>query len=124
MALQVTNVVIANGASLSGPVDIGSYSLVGLLTPAAWTAADITFAAAVTPGLTDNLAPADLTYYPIFDAAGTELAITNGSATSRFYALAPGAFEGTRFLKVRSGTVGAAVNQGAARAIGLVLGDV
>jgi hypothetical protein len=123
MALQVANVVIANGASLSGPVDIGNYKLVGLVVPSAWTSGDITFAAAVTPGLTDNLAPADLTYYPVYDAAGTELTITNGAGTSRLYAIAPTAFAGTRYLKVRSGLVGAAVNQGAARTITLVLDD-
>lgn len=122
MARQTTAVTIANNASLSSAVDISDYMLCGLIVPSTWTSADLTFAAAVHPGYGDA-AFSTYTYYPMHDATGAELTIVNGANTSRFYTLSPTAFSGVRFLKVRSGTSSAAVNQGGARTILLVIED-
>lgn len=105
--------VIANGASLSGVIDIGTMLLTGIDMPSSWTAADLTFAASAT---------VDGTYDPVFDSDGNELTVT--AAASRFLALTSAEVDllsAARFLKIRSGTSGAAVNQGGARTLVAVL---
>ena len=57
---------IANGASLSGALDLNERTPVALLMPAAWTAASITFQASF-----DNS-----TFYNVFTAAGGEYTLT------------------------------------------------
>ena len=116
---RVKTVTIANGASLSdaaacaykaGPAGSGSYeSLVGIVMPGTWTAANLTFQAS-----NDNS-----TFTDLYNAAGTEVTVT--AAASRWIAIDPADFAGVAYLKVRSGTSGSAVNQGANRTIGLVL---
>lgn len=95
---------IANNASLSGEVDLTEKTLVGIIMPASWTAAVLTFAAASASGGT---------FVPVYDAAGIELTVQ--ASTSRMIAIAPDALRGARFVKVRSGTSGAAVTQGGSR---------
>jgi hypothetical protein len=104
-------VTIASGQSLSPAFDAGAGRLAALVMPAAWTAAAITF-----QGSADGS-----TYADLYDDQGNEATVQ--AAASRAIALdvlAPlvGAF---RYLKVRSGTGGAPVNQAAARAIGYAL---
>lgn len=97
---------------LSGP-SIRDYSkqgtLVAIVMPAAWTAADLTFQAS-----NDDSAFANL-----YNASGTEITVPVGA--SRWVAIDPTDFAGVAFLKVRSGTSGAAVNQGADRVITFVV---
>lgn len=108
---------IANGASLSGAVALTVYSQasslhpVGILMPAAWTAAGITL-----QGSVDNCQ----TFFNMFIQAGTEYTVTSPAA-SEYMILSPNDLVGINCLKVRSGTSGSPVNQGAARAIGIVL---
>lgn len=109
MEQQRGTVTIANGQSLSGEIDISDQCVVGIIMPAAWTAASITLAGAAAKAGT---------FVPVYDAAGTELTIT--ADASRFIALAPDATRGVRYLKVRSGTNAAAVAQGAERILTLV----
>lgn len=104
------DVVIANGASLSGGLNLNGRVLCGIYMPAPWTAAGLTFAAC------DTLAG---TYVPI-QTATAEYAAT--AAASQFIALDPVVFYGVKFVKVRSGTLAAAVNQGAARTLTLMCG--
>lgn len=104
----VLPVTIANGASLSGSVYVNERTVVGLEMPAAWTAASITFQASQD----------DTTYNDVYDNDGTELTVT--AAASRYIILSPAKFVGAKYLKVRSGTSGSAVNQGAARVINVV----
>lgn len=103
---------IANGESLSGEVDLEGYTLCALSMPAAWTAADITFAAATATGGTFN---------PLLDDAGNE--VTSKAAASNVYAqdINMGKLAGVRFIKLRSGTSASAVAQGAERIITLIL---
>jgi hypothetical protein len=107
--------VIANAASLSGAVDLGSDRLHRIVIPAAWTAAGITFQAS----------PDGTTYYDLYNVAsdGTATEVTIASAgvvANRSLVLDPSVFLGIRWLKIRSGTSAVAVNQGAARTILLV----
>lgn len=108
----VKTVTIANGASLSGEVDLEGFALVGIIMPAAWTAAVLTFAAASGSGGTFN---------PVYDDAGVEVSAQAAAARSIGVDSAAVALASFRFLKVRSGTSGAAVNQDADRTITLVL---
>jgi hypothetical protein len=108
----VTTATIANNASLSAAVDIGLMRSIGIIMPATWTTADLTFSVCDTLGGT---------YSNLYDAAGTEVdipvaqakAYTLSAAMTRL--IAP-----WRYIKVRSGTSGAAVNQGGQRIITIV----
>ena len=103
---------IANGASLSGAVDLGAGAiLAGIQMPAAWTAASLTF----------QVSADGVTYANKFDALGTEYSVASAAAAaSQYIALPPADWLGVRYVKVRSGTAAAAVNQGAERALTLV----
>lgn len=105
---------IAAGQSLSGVISGSGMDLVGIQMPAAWTAAGITF----------QISGDGVTYGNVYDDAGTEVAIT-GPAAGRYVAIGTSTklLRGVRFLKVRSGTSGAAVNQVAAAALMLVFGQ-
>lgn len=109
---KVLPVTIASGASLSDIIDLGAHKLCAILMPAAWTAANLTFQAAISPRGT---------FTDVYDDAGVEVAVT--AATSRCIGLDATASElaALRFIKLRSGTAGVPVNQGAARTIYLIL---
>jgi hypothetical protein len=106
--VETTTVTIANGASLSGAVDLKGRKLVAIIMPASWTAASLTFQGSVN----------DTDYFDLYDGA-TERALT--VAASRYVMQNIGDWVGARYLKVRSGTSGSAVNQGGARVITLVV---
>ncbi|MGH2403837.1 MAG: hypothetical protein ACRDGN_05155 [bacterium] len=116
MPLAVANVVVAtipNAQAVSDIVPIGTRGILGILMPAAWTAAAITFSAGV-----DGAAVSDVT-----DAAGAEIAIASAGAVAGKFVLAPASIAALRgFVRVRSGTGAAPVNQGAQRLLTLVLG--
>lgn len=107
MSLFTAN--IANGASLSGPVPIGAQVITGIVMPSAWTAAVLTFQVSVDDGVT---------WSDLYDATGTE--VNFATAASRFVAVDPSLWLGVSHVRVRSGMAGAAVAQGAARALQLV----
>jgi hypothetical protein len=105
---------IANAAALSQALDVGAARAVGVIVPAAWTAADLTFAVCDTAGGT---------FVPLFDDTGTEVRIV-GPAVNTARSLSPtaaAALGAWRFVKFRSGTNAVPVNQGAARALAVVL---
>lgn len=102
-------VTIANGASLSDAEDVRGLLLVGITMPAAWTAADLSFQASAD----------GTTYNDAYDADGNELVVQ--AAASRYIAIGDMAFQGVAYIKVRSGTTGAAQAQGAARLVTLHL---
>src|SRR5712692_5814070 len=107
--LVTASVTISNGAALSPAVDLTQYSLVGLVMPSGWTAANLTF-----QGSADNN-----NFFDVYDS-GSEVNV-GSAAASRYIVFNPTAFAGLRFLKVRSGTGATPVNQGADRIITLVL---
>lgn len=105
-----STVTIANGASLSGALALnpGSRQLVGLQMPAAWTAASLTFA----------VSHDGVTFVPLYwDGAEYTIAAAGGAAASRGVSLEPSAFAGWPYVRVRSGTAGSPVNQGAERTL-------
>lgn len=105
--------VIANGESLSAAINLRGYRLAGVIMPAAWTAAALSFQAAESESGTFSEA---------VDSAGAPLAVT--AAASQYIVFVAALQEATTALaviKVRSGTSGAAVNQAAARTLRLVL---
>jgi hypothetical protein len=108
---QYPTVTIANGAALSNAIDLGDGELYAIFMPAGWTAAAVTFAAATSLAGTYNL---------VENAAGTELSLATPGA-SDVITLDPEAFRGLRFIKIRSGTAGTPVNQGAERVITLAV---
>lgn len=113
-------VLIASGTSLSAEVTVGAKRIVGILMPAGWDAASITFAA-----LTRQTAVAVpvKTFGKVQDAGGTEVAITS-PALDTYVAIAPTvALLGLGTIKVRSGTAATPVNQTADRILFLAVTD-
>jgi hypothetical protein len=102
---------IASGAALSGVVNVDGRRISGIIMPSAWTAAALTF----------QVSADGVVYNDLYDEAGAEYSIT--VAASRYIGVDAGALElsAVDFIKVRSGTTGTPVNQGAAREIIFVL---
>lgn len=104
-----TNVIIPNGASISAAFDLGQSDLLfAIQMPASWTTADLTL-----QGSWDGS-----TFANIYDEYGLE--VTLQAAASRFIILEPARVIGLRRGKIRSGTSGSAVNQGADRILQLI----
>lgn len=103
---------ISNGTSLSGAVDLGAGArLAGIQMPSAWTSASLTF----------QVSADGITYVNKFDNFGNEITVPSASAAAgNGFNLTPGDWDGIRYVKVRSGTSGSAVNQGADRALTLI----
>jgi len=106
---RVQSAEIANGASTSSTILLDSaHSLVALQMPAAWSAASLTF-----DGSFDGT-----TFVPIHYGAGAyTITSAQGAAASLGVSLAPEAFIGWPYVRIRSGVIGTYVNQGAARTI-------
>lgn len=105
---SVVQVTIANGASLSDGAQLGVGRLVAIDLPTI-TSADLTFQVSID----------GVTYREALDSGGTAVSITAGTG-NRFWQ-APSTLLGAPYLKVRSGTSGSPVAQGAARTISLVV---
>ena len=109
-AISQETVTILSGASLSNALNLDSRNMFGILMPTGWDAAAITFR-----GSYDGT-----NFYDLYDDTGTEINFV--VAASRYVLVSfPAKFFGLKKLIVRSGTTGAAVNQTANRAIGLIL---
>lgn len=111
MAVQTNTIAatIANGAALSDAIALNGNHVDGLVLPAAWTAGALTFQVSLDGA----------TYYDLYDTAGSEVSytVTAGKAVP----LAMSALRGWDYLKLRSGTTGTPVNQGADRAFTLMV---
>src|SRR5579871_1744550 len=106
MEIDYISAAIAQGAAISGEVDIGNKSLVGIWVPAAWVTAGISFQASVDGGTT---------WAELVDSTATAIAVssvTGGAAV--FVALDPTKLRGPVALKVRSGTSASPIAQTAA----------
>lgn len=105
------SVTIANGANLSSAGFVHG-ALVGIITPAAFTAAAVTFQGSVD----------GVNYYDIYDDS-VERVFASGvfpAAAARFLSLDLNDWLPFNYIKVRSGTAAATVGQGASRDIVLV----
>jgi hypothetical protein len=101
----VLQTIIANGTSLSPAIAASNGRLIAIQMPAAWTAAVLTF-----QGSMDGI-----TFSDIYDATGAEISVTVVAAHG--VSLDVTVFAGWQFLKFRSGTGAAAVNQAADRTL-------
>jgi hypothetical protein len=108
---QHPTVTIAAGASLSSPASVGSKVLCGIIFPAVWTSASLTFQVSVDGGAT---------WLEYYDDSTTEQQILTTTPTGLYLALDASMFAGVTMLKVRSGTFAAPVNQVAAASLMLV----
>jgi hypothetical protein len=106
---EYADATIANGQSISGTLDLWKKSLVGILLPATWTAAGLSFLAS----------PDGVTFGKLYDAFG-ELTIVS-LAGGEYVTLDPAKFFGVRYVQIRSGTAGTPVNQGGSRVLRAVL---
>ncbi len=104
----VLTVTIANGTSLSDAAFIGEGVLVGLQVPTIGSAA-----------LTFQVSHDGVTYQNLKDTAAAEVTIPASTGAAFFQA--PLTLNGAIYVKVRSGTAAAPVNQGADRVITLVV---
>jgi hypothetical protein len=107
LILDLKIAIIGAGAALSNAVASPEKVLCGIVMPAAWTAAPLTFQASPDDGAT---------WYDLRDDAGNEITVT-GAAAGLYLAVDPGNFAGITHLKVRSGPAALPVNQVAAAAI-------
>ena len=102
-------VTVAAGQSLSGAsASMAGRVLVGVITASTWDAAKMTFQASL-----DGTNFFDVTY------KGTEYEVASVTA-AKFIAVDPEVFYGAKYIKVRSGTSGAATNQVDATIVTLV----
>jgi hypothetical protein len=102
---------IANGTSLSAAIPLDGQLLAGVGVPlsSGWTDANLTFQASVDGGST---------YYDLWkDGAEYTVTVPTGRTNATFFAVPPADFAAFTHIKVRSGTAGTAVAQGADRAL-------
>lgn len=110
--IDTITATIANGASLSGEIDLSNHKIMTIFMPAAWTAANLTFqVAAVTGG----------TFQDLYNDGGAEVNVTAAASRAIGVDIYAGVLASARFIKIRSGTTGTPVTQGAARSIILVI---
>jgi len=106
-----------DGESLSDKVDMTNFVLTGVIVPASWTAASISFQAAA-PNARDK-DHAD--YFVLVDSLNAEVTLT--VAANRFVALTAVHAEmlkAVNYLRLQSGTSAAPVNQTGAKTLYLV----
>ena len=101
---------IASGASITDAINLGGLRVFGIVIPAEWTAANLTFQASFDAGAT---------WVNIFDKAGDEFTVS--ASASRYVILDPIDFAAIQMLKIRSGMSATPVTQTALRDINLVL---
>lgn len=112
MASDIIQLVatIASGASLSDAKDMRTKTVVGIVMPASWTAADLTFQVSSDGGTTFREFVGDAgSAIQCQVAAGTQVAVNSAL------------WRGIDQVKVRSGTSGAAVAQAADRAVTILV---
>ena len=112
---ETLTATIAASAAQSNAIDLHANVLVALVMPAVWTTAAISFLGATA---------LDGTYYPVLDDAGTEVIISSANAVAARVIVNNTILEklaALRFIKFRSGGVGAEVNQAAERVLTLLV---
>lgn len=108
--VEFDTVRIASGTALSDSIDLGNGSLIGIIIPNVWTAANLTFEAYKADSTT---------LVNCYTSDGTELTYT--AAASRWIIAKPTDFAGIQKFKIRSGTSGTPVNQAADRLLYLAI---
>lgn len=106
---MVADASIASGQSLSSAIDIGGTTMLAIIMPSAWTAASITF----------QVSNDGSNFSDLYNSGGSEVSVT--VAASKAIQLDALQFLGWRYIKLRSGTAAAAVNQAASRSLQLLV---
>lgn len=107
--MNTMNVTIKSGESLSDGVNFYGERLTGLVMPAAWTTAGITFQGSID----------GVTWCDLHNPDG-EIVLASPAA-SKMYALTISNYMPCKFIRLRSGLASAAVNQLADRTITLIV---
>lgn len=103
MQVNVVSAQIASGTALSGQIDIGSWTLVGIVVPSNWTTAGLSFQASADGGVS---------WGELLDQTATAISVSSVTGgTQVFIALDPTKLRGVQSIKVRSGTSAAPVSQ-------------
>jgi hypothetical protein len=102
-----TTASIANGASVTGTIDLTTTALLGFTAPAAWTAA----------ALNIEVSPDNATWYTagLIDGYGASVGSWSAVTAGAGYSVDAAAMLPWRYIRLRSGTAAAPVNQGAQR---------
>lgn len=114
--VYATGTFTATSQALTGAIDLGGAVPCCVVLPQTWAAANITFLGSVD----------GVIYGDIFNGdAGAESAytLTTTGTTYRVIWIDPNKFQGLTYLKIRSGTAGAPVNQAAGTVIQVGLRD-
>lgn len=122
--VSVIGTEIPNNESRSGEVDLGNHTLAAIEIPATWAGTAITFQSKSTsrPALGDNSNDDLETWKDVYDSGGTELSVT--VAANRIVvptAAVAAALAPLRYIRVRSGTAAAPVNQSPSKPIKLIV---
>ncbi len=107
---DVIPAMILNGQASTAPLNLGGLRLFGIVMPALWTPACLTFRTSFDNGAS---------WFDLYDANGNELSVITG--VSRFIAIDPVNFAAIHMIRLRSGTSGASVNQSQDAVLQLVL---
>ena len=95
---------IANGASLSGAVNLGLNRLFAIVVPSVWTG--------TTTPITFQASADGINNEELYDSTGTEVQMTVTGVSTFIVNATPAEWLGVGYIKVRSGTASSAVNQG------------
>ena len=106
------SVTVANGASLSGALDVGDYTIVGVITDSAWDTNALTFQASAD----------GVNFFNLYNE-GTEVNFA-GTVASTYHIIDPALMFGVRSIKVRSGTGATPVNQVGATVVTVIMRPV
>lgn len=107
--LTTFSLTIANGTSLSPSLSLGALRMVGIVLPSSWTTANLTFQMSPDGGTT---------WVEVQDGAGNAVSVT--AAANIFAQVNPQTWMGINQIKIRSGTSGVPVNQGADRVLTII----
>lgn len=102
-------VTVTNGGTISEAAALRGMRLTGIVMPASWTAANITFQGSVDGS----------TFNDLYDDSGAEVTVV--AAASRMIRLVPAEWARVKDIKLRSGTAAATVTQGGDRVLTLML---
>lgn len=101
----------------------GGHAIVGIIMPATWTAADITFQISPDPVAHVAVDAAPTNFYNVYDETGGEVTIV-GPAVSRAIMLSQNVYITGNYFKIRSGTSSVPVSQAADRSISIIFRSV
>lgn len=108
----ISAAIPAGATGLSAEIDIGNKSLVGLVLPSGWLAA--------TGGISMQASVDGTNFYEVTLPSGSAYIVAFTGAGPAYIGIDPTILRGIVALKLRSGLVGAAVNQTGAPVLTLV----